>query len=156
MGTATDRLSELGISLPPVHESTASYVSTRRVGSLVWTSGQLPFVNGSLARTGIVGHGADQVSPAEAAELARTCAINALAAVAAELGSLDAVRSVVKVLAFVASDRDFHDQSAVVNGFSDLLTEVLGDRGRHARSAIGVASLPMNSPIEIEVIVEAD
>jgi enamine deaminase RidA (YjgF/YER057c/UK114 family) len=156
VGTATDRLVELGITLPPVHESTASYVSTRRVGSLVWTSGQLPFVNGSLARTGVVGHGVDQVSPAEGAELARTCAVNALAAVAAELGSLDSVKSVVKVLAFVASDRSFFDQSAVVNGFSNLLTEVLGDRGRHARSAIGVASLPMNSPIEVEVIFEAE
>lgn len=156
MGTATDRLAELGITLPRVTESSGSYMSTRRVGSLVWTSGQLPFLNGGLARTGTVGHGADHVPPEEAAELARTCAINALAAVAAELGSLDAVKSVVKVLAFVASDDNFFDQSSVVNGFSDLLVEVLGERGRHARSAIGVASLPMNSPLEVEVIFEAE
>jgi enamine deaminase RidA (YjgF/YER057c/UK114 family) len=156
MGTTTDRLAELGIALPRVAESSGSYLPTRRVGSLVWTSGQLPFVGGGLPRTGAVGHGPDHVSPAEAAELARTCAVNALAAVAAELGSLDAVKSVVKVLAFVASDAKFFDQSTVVNGFSDLLVEVLGERGRHARSAIGVASLPMNSPLEVEVIFEAE
>ena len=156
MGIATDRLVELGITLPQVTESIASYKSTRRIGSLVWTSGQLPFVDGSLARTGTVGHGPDHVTPGEAAELARTCAINALAAVAAELGSLDAVKSVVKVLAFVASDNDFFEQSTVVNGFSDLLVNVLGERGRHARSAIGVTNLPMNSPVEVEVIFEAE
>src|SRR5690606_35139854 len=121
-----------------------------RTGDLVWTSGQLPLVDGTLVRTGKVGTaelGPDLVDPTEAAGLARVCALNALAAVAAQIGSLDRVRRVVKVVGFVASHPGFTGQPAVINGASDLLGEVLGDAGRHARSAVGVAVLPMDAPV---------
>ena len=128
----------------------AAYVPARRSGSFVYTSGQLPLVDGALPRTGKVGA---EVSPEEAVDLARACALNALAAVDALVG-LDAVLGVVKVVGFVASAPDFTGQPAVVNGASNLLGEVFGADGAHARSAVGVAVLPMDAPVEVELIVE--
>jgi enamine deaminase RidA (YjgF/YER057c/UK114 family) len=149
--TVADRLAELGLTLPAVAAPVASYVPAVRTGNLVWTSGQLPFVDGSLAATGKVGA---EVDAGRAQELARVCALNALAAVAAEVGDLDRVRRVVKVVGYVASAPAFFGQPGVVNGASDLLSEVFGDAGRHARSAVGVAALPLDAPVEVEVVVE--
>ena len=149
--TVADRLAELGLTLPAVAAPVASYVPAVRTGNLVWTSGQLPFVDGSLAATGKVGA---EVDAGRAQELARVCALNALAAVAAEIGDLDRVRRVVKVVGYVASAPAFFGQPGVVNGASDLLSEVFGDAGRHARSAVGVAALPLDAPVEVEVVVE--
>ncbi len=151
MTAPEDRLAELGLALPPVAAPLAAYVPVARTGNLVWTSGQLPMVEGKLAATGKVG--AD-VDPDRAKELARTCALNALAAVKAEVGDLSAVRRVVKVVGFVASAPDFTGQPGVVNGASELLGEVFGDAGRHARSAVGVAVLPLDAPVEVEIVVE--
>jgi enamine deaminase RidA (YjgF/YER057c/UK114 family) len=144
------RLAELGVELPQVAAPLAAYVPAVRTGSLVYTSGQLPFVAGSLAATGKVG--AD-VSPEEAKAHARTCALNALAAIDALVG-LDSVVRVVKVVGFVASAEGFTGQPAVVNGTSEFLGEVFGDAGVHARSAVGVAELPLGAPVEVELIVE--
>jgi enamine deaminase RidA (YjgF/YER057c/UK114 family) len=144
------RLTELGITLPPVVPPAAAYVPALRSGSLVFTAGQVPMVDGALPRTGKVG--AD-VPAQDAYDLARICALNALAAVDALVG-IDAVVRVVKVLGFVASDPSFSDQSQVINGASDLLVEVFGEPGRHARSAIGVAALPLDAPVEVELVVE--
>jgi enamine deaminase RidA (YjgF/YER057c/UK114 family) len=149
--TVADRLAELGLTLPAVAAPVASYVPAVRSGDLVWSSGQLPFVGGTLAATGKVGA---EVDAARANELARVCALNALAAVAAEIGDLDRVRRVVKVVGYVASAPAFFGQPGVVNGASDLLGEVFGDAGRHARSAVGVAALPLDAPVEVEVVVE--
>jgi enamine deaminase RidA (YjgF/YER057c/UK114 family) len=121
-----------------------------RDGALVWTSGQLPMVDGTLAATGVVGA---EVSAEQAADLARICALNALAAIKAEVGDLDAVERVVKVVGFVASAPEFTAQPAVVNGASTLLGEVFGEAGKHARSAVGVAALPLGAPVEVELIV---
>ncbi|PZP01196.1 MAG: LysR family transcriptional regulator [Corynebacterium urealyticum] len=147
---ARERLQELGYELPSVAAPLASYVPATRVGSQVWTSGQLPVVGGELPATGKVGA---EVSLEQAQELARTASLNALAAVDALVG-LDQVTRVVKVVGFVASDPSFTEQAAVINGASDFLGEVFGEAGVHARSAVGVAVLPKNSPVEIEVIVE--
>jgi enamine deaminase RidA (YjgF/YER057c/UK114 family) len=144
------RLAELGLVLPAVAAPLAAYVPAIRCGDLIWTSGQLPFVDGSLAATGKVGAGVDLE---RAAELAGTCVLNALAAIKAEVGDLAAIEQVVKVVGFVASDPSFTGQPAVVNGASTLLGSVFGDAGRHARSAVGVAVLPMDAPVEIEVVV---
>jgi enamine deaminase RidA (YjgF/YER057c/UK114 family) len=144
------RLHELGITLPSVVAPLAAYVPARRSGSFVYTSGQLPMVNGTLPVTGKVGA---EVSPEQGADLARTAALNALAAVHALVG-LDAVLGVVKVVGFVASAPDFTGHPGVVNGASVLLGEVFGDAGAHARSAVGVVSLPLDSPVEIEIVVE--
>jgi enamine deaminase RidA (YjgF/YER057c/UK114 family) len=152
MTSVSDRLAELGIELPPVAAPVASYVPAVRSGRLVYTSGQLPVVGGSLVATGKVGA---QVSVEEAAGYARTCALNALAAVHALVG-IDSVVRVVKVVGFVASSPDFTGQPAVVNGASNLLGEVFGDAGAHARSAVGVAVLPLDAPVEVELIVEVD
>jgi enamine deaminase RidA (YjgF/YER057c/UK114 family) len=149
--TVADRLAELGLTLPAVATPVASYVPAVRSGNLVWTSGQLPFVDGTLQATGKVGA---EVDAGRAQDLARTCALNALAAVAAEIGDLDRVRRVVKVVGYVASAPSFFGQPGVVNGASDLLGEVFGDGGRHARSAVGVAALPLDAPVEVEVVVE--
>lgn len=148
------RLTELGIVLPAVAAPVAAYVPAVRSGNLVWTSGQLPFVDGALPVTGKVGVGPGLVSPADAAGLARTAALNALAAVAEQAGSLDRVRRVVKVVGYVASDPQFTGQPQVVNGASELLGQVFGEAGVHARSAVGVAALPMDAPVEIELVVE--
>ncbi|WP_367133374.1 RidA family protein [Saccharothrix sp. HUAS TT1] len=146
----TARLAELGIELPEVAAPVAAYVPAVRTGQLVFTSGQLPFVQGSLAATGKVG---GDVSPEEAKAHARTCALNALAAVHALVG-LDSVTRVVKVTGFVASADGFTGHPAVVNGASDLLGEVFGEAGQHARAAVGVAELPLGAPVEVELVVE--
>jgi enamine deaminase RidA (YjgF/YER057c/UK114 family) len=148
--TASVRLGELGVVLPQVAAPLAAYVPAVRSGNLVYTSGQLPLEAGKLARTGKVG---DEVSPEEAKAMARICALNALAAVNALVG-IDAVRQVVKVVGFVASAPGFNGQPGVVNGASDLLGEVFGDKGVHARSAVGVSELPLDAPVEVELIVE--
>jgi enamine deaminase RidA (YjgF/YER057c/UK114 family) len=149
--TPEERLAELGLTLPEVAAPVAAYVPAVRTGNLVWTSGQLPFVEGRLESTGKVGA---EVEPDAARELARTCALNALAAIRSEIGELGRVRRVVKVVGFVASDPSFAGQPGVVNGASELLGEVFGDAGRHARSAVGVAALPLDAPVEVEVVVE--
>ena len=149
--TAESRLAELGLELPEVVVPVAAYVPAVRSGNLVWSSGQLPFVAGSLSATGKVGAAVDAET---AKDLARTCALNALAALRAEIGDLDSVRRVVKVVGFVASDPSFTGQPGVINGASELLGDVFGDAGRHARSAVGVAVLPLDSPVEVEVVVE--
>jgi enamine deaminase RidA (YjgF/YER057c/UK114 family) len=150
--TVADRLAELGLALPPVVAPVAAYVPAVLDGDRVWTAGQLPMVSGELAATGKVGTRAGQVSPEEAAGLARICALNALAAVASVV-ELDRVRQVVKVVGFVASSPDFTGQPDVVNGASQLLGDVFGEAGRHARSAVGVAVLPMDAPVEVELVV---
>lgn len=144
------RLTELGITLPAVVPPVAAYVPAARTGSLVYTAGQLPIVDGKLAVAGKVGGG---VTPERAKELARVCGLNALAAVDALVG-IDSVVRVVKVVGFVASAAGFTGQPAVVNGASELFGEIFGEAGQHARSAVGVAELPMGAPVEIEIIVE--
>lgn len=148
------RLRELGLSLPPVAAPVAAYVPAVRAGDLVWTSGQLPLVDGALAETGIVSGSGSGVAPARAKELARLCVLNGLAAVAAQIGSLDRVQRVVKVVGFVACTPGFMGQAQVVNGASELLGDVFGERGVHARSAVGVAALPLGAPVEIEMVVQ--
>ncbi|HEY2297502.1 MAG TPA: RidA family protein [Jatrophihabitans sp.] len=148
MPTPTQRLAELGITLPSVVPPVAAYVPAVRTGSLVYTSGQLPMVDGAMPATGKVGAA---VTPEQAYDCARACALNALAAVDALVG-LDSVVRVVKVVGFVASAADFTGQPQVVNGASELLGEVFGDP--HARSAVGVAGLPLDAPVEVELIVE--
>ena len=150
MTSALARLTELGIALPPVATPLAAYVPAVRTGSLVYTAGQLPFIDGQLPATGKVG---GEVTGEEAVYLARTCALNGLAVVNALVG-LDEVVRVVKVLGFVASTPDFTGQPAVLNGASEFLRDVFGDAGAHARSAVGVAVLPMDAPVEVELIVE--
>src|SRR5512144_1188740 len=151
MSTPEERLADLGLTLPAVAAPVAAYVPAVRTGDHVYTSGQLPMVEGALAATGKVG--AD-VDAEQAKALARTCALNALAAVKAEVGDLGKVRRVVKVVGFVASAPDFTGQPGVVNGASELLGEVFGDAGVHARSAVGVAVLPLDAPVEVEIVVE--
>ncbi|MDQ2813506.1 MAG: RidA family protein [Actinomycetota bacterium] len=146
-----ERLAALGLTLPPVAAPVAAYVPAVMAGGLVYTSGQLPTVDGKLPAVGKVGA---EVGAPEAAELARTCALNALAAAASVAGGLDAIGRIVKVTGFVASAPGFSGQPQVVNGASELLLEVFGEDGRHARSAVGVAELPLNAPVEVELIAE--
>ncbi|MEU2033401.1 RidA family protein [Nocardia amamiensis] len=143
-------LAELGLTLPPVAPPVAAYIPAIRTGSLVYTSGQLPFVDGQLSAVGKVGA---EVSIEEAKEAARLCALNALAAVH-DLVGLDAVVRIVKVVGFVASAPGFGDQPVVINGASEFLGQVFGDAGKHARSAVGVSELPKNTPVEVELIAE--
>ena len=145
----SQRLSELGIELPPVAAPVAAYVPAVRSGNHVYTSGQLPFVGGQLPATGKVG--AD-VDPDKATELARIAALNAVAA-AADLVGLDNIEQVVKVNGFVASAQDFGGQPGVINGASTVLQEIFADAGVHARAAVGVAELPLNSPVEVDIVV---
>lgn len=145
-----DRLTELGITLPAVAAAAGSYVPTVRSGSYVYTAGQLPFADGQLIATGKVGA---EVSPEDGKTIARQAGLNLLAAIDTEVG-LDNVLRVVKVVGFVASAEGFTGQPGVINGVSDLLVEVLGDAGRHARSAVGVAELPLGAPVEVEAIIE--
>jgi enamine deaminase RidA (YjgF/YER057c/UK114 family) len=151
MSTIAERLAELGLELPPVTKPVAAYVPAVVTGNLVYTAGQLPFVSGSLAATGKLGAGVDA---AQGADLARICALNALAAAESVIGSLDRVTRVVKVVAFVASATDFTGQPTVANGASELLGQVFGDAGQHARSAVGVPVLPLDAPVEVELILE--
>ncbi|ROS78869.1 RidA family protein [Cellulomonas sp. PhB143] len=153
-GAVAERLAELGIELPQVAAPLAAYVPAVVSGRYVYTSGQLPFVDGALPVTGKVGAGEGLVEPEEAARQARTCALNALAAVQDVVGSLDRVARVVKVVGFVASDPSFTGHPAVVNGASTVLGEIFGAAGVHARSAVGVAALPMDAPVEVEIVVE--
>jgi len=154
MAGAEARLAELGIVLPEVAPPVAAYVPAVVTGSYVYTSGQLPFIDGALPATGKVGEGSGLVSADDAKGYARACALNALAAVRAELGSLDRITRVVKLVGFVASDPSFTGQPGVVNGASEVLGEIFGDAGRHARSAVGVAVLPLDAPVEVELVVE--
>jgi enamine deaminase RidA (YjgF/YER057c/UK114 family) len=148
--SVADRLAELSIALPDPAAPAGSYVPAVRTGNLVFTAGQLPFVDGKLPATGKVGA---EVSPEDAKGYARQCAINVVAAVQAADG-LDAVVRVVKVVGFVASADGFSGQSGVVNGASDLFVEVFGEAGRHARSAVGMAELPLGAPVEVEAVLE--
>ena len=148
--TVLERLAELGLELPAVVAPLAAYVPAVRTGNLVYTSGQLPMVAGKLPQAGKVGA---EVTAEEAKDLARTCALNALAAVHSLVG-VDSVVRVVKVVGFVASAPGFNGQPGVVNGASELLGDVFGDAGVHARSAVGVSELPLNAPVEVELIVE--
>ncbi|MFJ9680179.1 RidA family protein [Streptomyces sp. NPDC101194] len=150
-GSVEAKLADLGLTLPDVVPPLASYQPAVQSGVYVYTSGQLPMVDGKLAVTGKVGA---EVTPDEAKELAKTCALNALAAVKSVAGDLDRIARVVKVVGFVASAADFTGQPAVINGASELLGAVLGDKGVHARSAVGVAVLPLDAPVEVEVQVE--
>ncbi len=151
MSAVEARLAELGLALPEVVRPAGAYVPAVRTGRYVYTSGQVPMVEGKLAEAGKVGDG---VSPERAKELAAICALNALAAVKSVVGDLDRVARVVKVVGFVASAPDFTGQPGVINGASELLGEVLGDKGVHARSAVGVAVLPLDAPVEVEFQVE--
>ena len=151
MTRPAERLAELGLTLPPVAVPVAAYVPAVRSGDLVYTSGQLPTVDGKLPAAGKVG---DEVSATDAAGLARTCALNALAAAASAAGGLDQIRRIVKVTGFVASAPGFSGQPQVINGASELFIEVFGEDGKHARSAVGVAELPLNAPVEVELIAE--
>ena len=150
-GSPEARLAALGLTLPPVVSPVAAYVPAVVAGGFVYTSGQLPMVDGKLPAVGKVGA---EVSGPDAAGMARTCALNALAAAAAAAGGLAAIRRIVKVTGFVASAPGFSGQPQVVNGASELLIEVFGEDGRHARSAVGVAELPLNAPVEVELIAE--
>lgn len=150
MSRPMQRLTELGLVLPTVAAPLAAYLPAVKSGSLVFTAGQLPLVDGKLAVTGAVG---EAVSVKQATDAARTCALNGLAAVHALVG-LDSVVRVVKVVGYVASAPGFTGQPVVVNGASELLGEIFGEAGRHARSAVGVVSLPMDAPVEVELVVE--
>ncbi|MEU3019242.1 MULTISPECIES: RidA family protein [unclassified Nocardiopsis] len=151
MATPEERISELGLTLPEVVPPVAAYQPAVRSGDHVYVSGQLPFVDGALPVTGKVGA---QVSAETAKELAAVCALNAIAAVRAEIGELSDVVRIVKVGGFVASDPAFTGHPGVVNGASELLGEVFGEAGVHARAAVGVASLPLDAPVEVDMIVE--
>ncbi len=148
--TASERLAESGIELPAVPAPAGSYVPAVISGDLVFTAGQVPFVDGVLQATGLVGEGG--VSVEDAAACARTCALNALAAAAAAIGGVDRIVQIVKVTGFVASAPGFVAQPTVINGASDFFVEVFGDAGRHARSAVGVAALPLGAPVEVELV----
>ena len=151
MPTPSENLRDLGLELPPVSTPAGSYVPATRSGDLVFTAGQLPLRDGKLSASGKVG---ESVTAEAANEAARLCGLNALAAAASEAGGLDNIRRVVKVTGFVASAAGFNAQPAVINGASDLLGEVFGPDGLHARSAVGVAELPLGAPVEVEIIVE--
>ncbi|RNL62172.1 RidA family protein [Nocardioides marmoriginsengisoli] len=151
MSTPEERLGALGLSVPEVAKPVAAYIPAVRSGIHVFTSGQLPMRDGQLMNTGKVG---GEVTQEEAVACAQQCALNALAAIRAEVGDLSAVKRIVKVVCFVASTPDFTGQPLVANGVSELLGEVFGDAGRHARSAVGVPVLPLDAPVEVELIVE--
>jgi enamine deaminase RidA (YjgF/YER057c/UK114 family) len=148
-----ERIAALGLSLPAASRPVGSYVPAVRTGTLVYTSGQLPMVAGELRYRGKVGQ---EVTIEEAQQAARLCALNALAALRGELGDLDRVRRIVKVTGFVNCGPDFVDQAAVLNGASTFLQEAFGEAGRHARAAVGCASLPLGSPVEVELVAEVD
>ena len=148
--SANARLQELGITLPEVAKPAGAYVPAVQSGNLVFTAGQIPLVEGKLIATGKVGK---EISVEQAKDIARVCALNALAAIKGVIGDLDRITDVVKVVGFVASTPDFTMQPKVINGASELLQQILGDKGVHARSAVGVPVLPLDSPVEVELIV---
>ncbi len=149
--SANQRISDLGITLPQVATPAGAYVPAVVSGNLVFTAGQIPLVDGKLVATGKVGK---DLNEDQAKEIARICALNAVAAVKSVIGDLDRVTKVVKVVGFVSSTPDFTAQPSVVNGASELLEQIFGDRGIHARSAVGVAVLPLDAPVEVELVVE--
>lgn len=151
MATPEERLAELGLEVPEVVPPVAAYVPAVRTGAYVYTSGQVPLRDGELVAKGKVGA---EVTEEQAYECARQCGLNALAAVRAEVGELSAIKRVVKAVVFVASAPDFTRQPQVANGVSELLGDVFGDAGKHARSAVGVAALPLDCPVEVELVVE--
>jgi enamine deaminase RidA (YjgF/YER057c/UK114 family) len=153
VGAVEDRLAALGLAVPDVAAPVAAYVPAVLDGRRVYTSGQLPLRDGALLASGKVGEGPGLVSPEEARRMAEVCALNAIAAVRSVVGDLDRVAQVVKVVGFVASDPSFTGQPGVVNGASELLGAAFGEAGAHARSAVGVAVLPLDAPVEVEVIV---
>jgi len=146
-----DRLAELKLKLPPIPKPAAAYIPVTRVGSLVYTAGQVAIVEGSIKYPGRVGK---EVTLEEAYEAATLCALNCLAALAGEIGDLNRVKKLVRVGVFVSSAPDFYQQPQVANGASELFLKVFGEKGAHVRTAVGVAALPMNSPVEVEMIVE--
>lgn len=150
--SVSERLAELGVELPGVVPPVAAYIPAKRHGDLVYTSGQLPMVQGSLPATGKVGEAEGLVSPADAKTYARQCALNALAAAASLVGGVDNLTGVLKITGFVASIPEFTGQPGVINGASEFLGEVFGEVGAHARSAVGVPVLPLDSPVEVEVV----
>ena len=151
MTAIADRLAELGVTIPTLAAPAGAYVPYVVSGNLVFTAGQLPFADGALPATGKVGA---EVTAEDAKGYARTAVLNALAAVEAAIGSLDRVTRIVKLVGFVSSDPSFSGQPGVINGASEVLGEIFGDAGKHARSAVGVAVLPLDSPVEVELIVE--
>lgn len=151
MSTLEQRLEQAGYTLPAVSKPLAAYVPTMRDGNTIYTSGQLPVVDGQLAATGKVG---EAVTVEEAQGYARLCVLNGLAAIKAEIGDLDKITQITKVVGFVSSASDFDEQHIVINGASEFLGDVFGATGTHARSAVGVAMLPMNAPVEVEMIVK--
>jgi enamine deaminase RidA (YjgF/YER057c/UK114 family) len=154
MASPEQRLEELGIQLPDPVRPLAAYVPTVRTGNLVYVSGQVPMVDGKPVHVGRLG--ADGLAVEQGVEAAQRCAINVLAALKTELGELSRVRRIVKLTGFVASAPDFNDQPKVVNGASELFVKVFGDAGKHARSAVGMAALPLGVPVEVEAIVEVE
>ena len=151
--SAESRLAELGITLPEAAAPAANYIPYAVTGNLLFTSGQLPLTGGKLSATGLLGRELDVTAGREAA---KWCAVNILAQAKAALGDLGRIARIVKISVFVASTPDFTEQHLVANGASDFLVDVLGDKGRHARSAVGMASLPLNAPVEIEAIIEIE
>lgn len=149
--TPEERLAELGLTVPEVPTPVAVYLPALRTGNYIFTSGQLPMRDGQLIATGKVG---GEITTDQAVECARQCALNAIAAVRAEIGDLSKIKRIVKVVAFVASTPDFTGQPGVANGASELFGEVFGEIGRHARSAVGVSVLPLDAPVEVELLVE--
>jgi len=150
--SASERLAALGLTLPEVSSPVGTYVPAKRHGDLIYTSGQLPLVEGALLAQGSVGQREGDVTPERALECARVAALNAIAAAAQAAGGLDAIEGVLRVTGYVASAPGFTAQPAVVNGASGLLADVFGEEGRHARAAVGVASLPLGAPVEIEIV----
>ena len=153
MANIDARLAELGLDIPDLVPPVAAYVPAVVHGDLVFTAGQLPFVSGTLPATGKVGDGHGLVPAADAKDYAKIAVLNALAAVKSAIGSLDRVTQIVKLTGFVASDPAFSGQPGVINGASEALVEIFGDAGRHARSAVGVAVLPLDAPVEVEIVV---
>ena len=151
MGRIEERLNELGIVIPEPPKPVAAYVPAKKTGNLIFTAGQLPMVNGELISKGLLGQ---DVEVEEANKAARICTINALAAIKGVIGELDQIQQIVRVVGYVASVPTFTKQPAVVNGASELLLEIFGDSGKHARSAVGMAVLPLNASVEIELTVE--
>ena len=151
MSTIEQRLEEAGYALPSVSKPLAAYVPTMRDGNSIYTSGQLPLVDGQLAATGKVG---ETVTVEDAQSYARICVLNGLAAIKAEVGDLDKITQITKLVGFVSSAPEFEKQHIVINGASEFLAEIFGETGTHARSAVGVAMLPMNAPVEVEMIVK--
>ena len=153
MGKVENRLSELGLLLPEAPKPVAAYIPAKQSGKLVFTAGQLPMVNGELISKGFLGQ---EVAIEDAIKAARVCTLNALAAIKGVIGDLDQIKQIVRVVGYVASIPTFTQQPAVVNGASELLLEIFGDAGKHARSAVGMAVLPLNASVEIELTVEVE